>query len=180
PHGSRVGVLTAVFEAASVDAGPAVASSRRHVTEMTMIKPRILVTGATGKTGSVVVTELIKAGYPVRAMVRRQDDRSARLAAQGAEIAVADMSDVERVARRVEGRAARLLLSALRSVHASGCGGLRGCGERSKARAHRRPEPVAVEPLASLVDDPSALAGRSAVRDDARSWAHDPRPGLLR
>jgi uncharacterized protein YbjT (DUF2867 family) len=65
---------------------------------MTMIKPRILVTGATGKTGSVVVTELIKAGYPVRAMVRRPDDRSARLAAQGAEIAVADMSDVERVA----------------------------------------------------------------------------------
>ncbi len=63
-----------------------------------MIKPRILVTGATGKTGSVVVAELIKAGYPVRAMVRRQDDRSARLATQGAEIAVADMSDVERVA----------------------------------------------------------------------------------
>ena len=34
-----------------------------------MIKPRIIVTGATGKTGSVVVTELLKAGYPVRAMV---------------------------------------------------------------------------------------------------------------
>src|SRR6266852_5148642 len=54
-----------------------------------MIKPRILVTGATGKTGSVVVTELLKAGYPVRAMVRREDGRSARLRAQGAEIAVA-------------------------------------------------------------------------------------------
>src|SRR6266568_8533263 len=67
-----------------------------------MIKPRILVTGATGKTGSVVVTELIKAGSPVRAMVRRQDDRSARLAAQGAEIAVADMSDVERVAEALK------------------------------------------------------------------------------
>ena len=63
-----------------------------------MIKPRIIVTGATGKTGNVVVTELLKAGYPVRAMVRREDDRSARLKAQGAEIAVADMSDVERVA----------------------------------------------------------------------------------
>jgi len=63
-----------------------------------MIKPRILVTGATGKTGSVVVSELLKAGYPVRALVRREDDRSARLKAQGAEIAVADMSDVERVA----------------------------------------------------------------------------------
>ena len=63
-----------------------------------MLKPRILVTGATGKTGSVVVAELLKAGYPVRAMVHREDCRSARLQAQGAEIAVADMSDVERVA----------------------------------------------------------------------------------
>jgi len=32
-----------------------------------MIKPRIIVTGATGKTGSVVTTQLLKAGYPVRA-----------------------------------------------------------------------------------------------------------------
>lgn len=63
-----------------------------------MIKPRILVTGATGKTGSVVVTELLKAGYPVRAMVRRKDGRSALLKAQGDEIALADMSDAERVA----------------------------------------------------------------------------------
>ena len=62
-----------------------------------MIKPRIIVTGATGKTGSVVVTELLKAGYPVRAMVHREDGRSERLKAQGAEIAVADTSDVERV-----------------------------------------------------------------------------------
>jgi NAD(P)H dehydrogenase (quinone) len=65
---------------------------------MAMIKPRILVTGATGKTGSIVVTELLNAGYPVRAMVRREDGRSARLKAQGAEIAIAEMSDVERIA----------------------------------------------------------------------------------
>src|SRR5246127_5590516 len=63
-----------------------------------MIKPRILVTGATGKTGSVVVSELLKAGYPVRALVHREEGRSAGLRALGAEIAVADMSDVERVA----------------------------------------------------------------------------------
>jgi NAD(P)H dehydrogenase (quinone) len=63
-----------------------------------MIKPRIIVTGATGKTGNVVVTELLKEGYLVRALVRREDGRSARLKAQGAEIAVADMSDAERVA----------------------------------------------------------------------------------
>ncbi len=63
-----------------------------------MTKPRILVTGATGKTGSIVVRELLRAGYPVRAMVHREDGRSAQLRAQGAEIAVADMRDVERVA----------------------------------------------------------------------------------
>ena len=62
-----------------------------------MTMPRILVTGATGKTGSVVVTELLKAGYPVRAMVHREDARSARLKAQGAEIRVADMLDAEHV-----------------------------------------------------------------------------------
>src|SRR6266581_9326468 len=73
--------------------------SRRNA----MTRPKILVTGATGKTGAVVVSELLKAGYPVRAMVRREDDRSARLRAQGAEIAVADMSDVERVADALKG-----------------------------------------------------------------------------
>src|ERR1700704_4726202 len=63
-----------------------------------MLKSRILVTGATGKTGSLVVAELLKGGYPVRAMVHREDGRSARLKAQGAEIAVAETCDVERVA----------------------------------------------------------------------------------
>ncbi|MFL6603677.1 MAG: NmrA family NAD(P)-binding protein [Steroidobacteraceae bacterium] len=63
-----------------------------------MINPRILVTGATGKTGSVVVTELLQAGYRVRALVHREDGRSERLKRQGAEIAVAEMCDIERVA----------------------------------------------------------------------------------
>lgn len=61
------------------------------------MKPRILVTGATGKTGSVVVAELLKAGYPVRALVHRTDRRSALLKAQGADVVTADMCDVERV-----------------------------------------------------------------------------------
>ena len=64
-----------------------------------MVKPRILVTGATGKTGSVVVSEMLNAGYPVRALVHREDKRSARLAAQGAGIAVSGLADVDRVER---------------------------------------------------------------------------------
>jgi NAD(P)H dehydrogenase (quinone) len=63
-----------------------------------MTKPRIIVTGATGKTGHIVVSELLKAGYPVRALVHREDARSALLEAQGAEIAVAELSDFDRVA----------------------------------------------------------------------------------
>jgi NAD(P)H dehydrogenase (quinone) len=70
----------------------------RNEKETIMTKPRIIVTGATGKTGSLVVSELQRAGYPVRALVHREDGRSARLKAQGVEIAVADLSDVERVA----------------------------------------------------------------------------------
>src|SRR5262245_63599509 len=69
---------------------------------MIMIKPKIIVTGATGKTGSVVVSELLKAGYPVRALVHKEDGRSDHLKAQGAELAVAEMSDVERVAEALK------------------------------------------------------------------------------
>lgn len=58
-------------------------------------KPRILVTGATGKTGGAVVAELLRQGWPVRAAVRRRDARSAALEEMGAEVAVVDYFDVE-------------------------------------------------------------------------------------
>ena len=41
-----------------------------------MINPKILVTGATGKTGGAVVTQLLAEGYPVRAAVRVRDART--------------------------------------------------------------------------------------------------------
>ncbi len=51
-----------------------------------MNKPLILVMGATGKTGTGVVEQILKRAYPLRAMVRRIDERSERLAELGAEI----------------------------------------------------------------------------------------------
>lgn len=48
-----------------------------------MIKSRIIVTGAAGKTRSAGVTELLKADRPVRAIVRRQDGRSMQLNEKG-------------------------------------------------------------------------------------------------
>jgi uncharacterized protein YbjT (DUF2867 family) len=68
-----------------------------------MTHPKVLVTGATGRTGAAVVTELLRAGYPVRALVHRQDERSAALRARGVEIAVGEMTDVERVASAMQG-----------------------------------------------------------------------------
>jgi uncharacterized protein YbjT (DUF2867 family) len=68
-----------------------------------MNRPKILVTGATGRTGAAVVTELLKAGYPVRALVRRDDARAAALRAHGVEIAVADIVDAERVTAAMRG-----------------------------------------------------------------------------
>ena len=41
-----------------------------------ILRPRIIVTGATGKTSSAVTAELLRAGYPVRVLVHRQDGRS--------------------------------------------------------------------------------------------------------
>lgn len=60
-------------------------------------KPKILVTGATGKTGAALVAELRKKEWPVRALVSREDARSAALQKLGAEVVVADMYDPEQL-----------------------------------------------------------------------------------
>jgi NAD(P)H dehydrogenase (quinone) len=49
-----------------------------------MVKSRIIMTGATGKKGSIVVAEPLRAGYHVRTMVRREDGRSVQLKEKGA------------------------------------------------------------------------------------------------
>lgn len=68
-----------------------------------MHRPKILVTGATGRTGRVLVTELLDAGYSVRALVRSDDGRAAELRARGVEIAVAEIVDAERVTAAMRG-----------------------------------------------------------------------------
>jgi NAD(P)H dehydrogenase (quinone) len=58
-----------------------------------MHKPRILVTGATGKTGAPSTLLLLKKGYPVRAFVHQQDRRSDALKSAGADIFVGSLED---------------------------------------------------------------------------------------
>jgi uncharacterized protein YbjT (DUF2867 family) len=58
-----------------------------------MLKPVILVTGATGKTGAATIKQLLAQGYPVRALVRRADGRSEWLKKAGAEVVVGSLED---------------------------------------------------------------------------------------
>ena len=68
-----------------------------------MTNTRVLVTGATGKIGGAVAAQLLEQGVATRALVRRDDGRSARLRALGAEVVVADMLDIQQVQAAVDG-----------------------------------------------------------------------------
>jgi NAD(P)H dehydrogenase (quinone) len=66
----------------------------------------ILVTGAAGQLGAVgrtVTNLLLDRGLPVRAMVRREDDRAAALRTAGAEVVVGDLLEPADVFRVVNG-----------------------------------------------------------------------------
>src|SRR5262245_51260614 len=66
----------------------------------------ILVTGAAGQLGAVgrtVTGLLLERGLPVRAMVRREDDRAAVLRAAGADVVVGDLLEPAEVSRVVSG-----------------------------------------------------------------------------
>jgi NAD(P)H dehydrogenase (quinone) len=66
----------------------------------------ILVTGAAGQLGAVgrtVTGLLLDRGLPVRAMVRREDDRAAALRAAGAQVVVGDLLEPADVHRVVSG-----------------------------------------------------------------------------
>ena len=66
----------------------------------------ILVTGAAGRTGAVgrAVTELLlKQGKPVRAMVRKEDERAQALRNMGAEVVVGNLLDLDSMHRVIAG-----------------------------------------------------------------------------
>jgi NAD(P)H dehydrogenase (quinone) len=71
-----------------------------------LIPGPILVTGAAGRVGGVgrmVVETLLRRGLPVRALVRREDERADALRTLGAEVVVGDLTRAEDVARALAG-----------------------------------------------------------------------------
>jgi uncharacterized protein YbjT (DUF2867 family) len=63
----------------------------------------VLVTGATGATGGYTVDTLSRSDVSIRAMVRKDDDRAARLRAAGVEVVLGDLLDLESVRSAIEG-----------------------------------------------------------------------------
>lgn len=66
----------------------------------------ILITGAAGDIGAIgrnVTASLLEKGHKVRALVRREDDRSAALRRMGAEVVLGDLTDLEAMHRALEG-----------------------------------------------------------------------------
>ncbi len=68
-----------------------------------MSRPLILVTAAAGKTGNATALQLLQNGYPVRAFVRTDDRRAARLRDHGAEIFVGNLADMENLSAAMKG-----------------------------------------------------------------------------
>ena len=62
-----------------------------------------LVTGATGDTGRPTVKLLREKGHRVRAMARKQDDRSERLEKMGAEVVYGDLLNLDDLRKATEG-----------------------------------------------------------------------------
>jgi uncharacterized protein YbjT (DUF2867 family) len=75
---------------------------------------KVLVTGATGNVGSLLVPELIKRGADVRIFTRNQPNQDAF--PKEVEVAVGDLLDPESVTRAMEGIDKLFLLNAVGRV----------------------------------------------------------------
>src|SRR6266436_9314595 len=73
-----------------------------------MNNSKVLVTGATGLTGSHTVQLLLDHGRPVSVLAHREDKRSKRLQDLGAEVAIGDLLNLNDV---------RLALSGIRGAY---------------------------------------------------------------
>jgi NAD(P)H dehydrogenase (quinone) len=67
------------------------------------MQTKVLVTGANGPVGTNAIKRLLELNIPVRAMVRKSDDRSAALETQGAEVVIGDMTDFNTVSAAMKG-----------------------------------------------------------------------------
>ena len=68
----------------------------------------VLVAGATGRTGRLVVSNLLKQGYPVRALVRDME-RGHEILGDGVEFAEGDVRDIDSLRAAMQGAASLII-----------------------------------------------------------------------
>src|SRR5258708_4225527 len=68
-----------------------------------MGETKFLIAGATGSTGRSTTETLIRQGLAVRALVHKEDERSAGLRAAGAEIVAGDLLDLDDTLHALDG-----------------------------------------------------------------------------
>ncbi|SHN45167.1 NmrA family NAD(P)-binding protein [Chitinophaga sp. CF418] len=64
---------------------------------------KVLITGGAGKSGGAAVNELLKLNVSVRALVHREDERSAQLRARGVEVVVGDLLNFNDISAAMNG-----------------------------------------------------------------------------
>jgi len=67
------------------------------------MKPKILITLATGKTGYASAVQLIQEGYPVRIYVRSRNAKALALEQMGAEVALGDFTNKPQLLKAMDG-----------------------------------------------------------------------------
>lgn len=104
------------------------------------MKRKVLITGATGETGHTAVTESIRRGLDVRAMVHARDDRFAALEKQGAEIVTGDLHEIDTIRQAMEGAVASHIVYPVNlgwSAREAGVGAVVNLSQRSASRTSR-------------------------------------------
>ncbi|MGF6573380.1 NAD(P)H dehydrogenase (quinone) [Paraburkholderia sp. GAS333] len=134
-----------------------------------MQQRKFLITGATGKTGVYTVNYLLEAGHAVRAMVHKEDERSAALRAAGAEVVVGDLLDHDDLIRAAAGMSGAYLCYPVRP------GFIQGTAYFADA-AHRAGLDVVVEmsQISAREDSKSHAARDHWIAERVLDWSGVP------
>ncbi len=130
--------------------------------------PRVLVTGATGKTGRATVLALTQQYSDIvqtRALVRTDDHRARELHDAGAEVVLGDMSDIRDLQRAMSGvQRAHLIVAVTNSSldHA--------LNFAVAAEAERLEHVVAIGQWLSSASHPSLMTRRTWLVDQVLRW----------
>lgn len=128
-------------------------TNKKHKFVYSKSAGKVLVAGATGRTGRLVVGKLLDQGYTVRVFVRNQE-KAKKLFSDSVEIAVGDVKDAESIAAAMQD--VRWVISAI------GAGGSKGIGNLPEFVDYGGTKNLAEEAVKARVKQFIMVSSRSA------------------